>query len=101
MLIVPNNPTFQIQVVKYILPVNLDQQVRTHALDGSITQSSFKKMYKKYDDNIVLRLIKSHERSIKIIDEYIFLNALWVKIAISDDGNSFAYMYSLKKFGLK
>ena len=24
-LIVPNNPTFQIQVVKYLLPVNLDQ----------------------------------------------------------------------------
>ena len=44
---------------------------------------------------MVIRLIKNQDKAIKIIDEIILKHAKWAKIAISNDGKYFAYIYQI------
>ena len=63
-LIFPNDHSYQIQIVKYILPDDANQQIRTHHADGSVSVGTYKEMLKQYDGHIIVRLIDCKENAI-------------------------------------
>ena len=92
--------SYIIQAVKYLIPKgnkeNPIPQLNTHNLDGSTSHQPYHKLYKKYDGNVVLRLIEKGCNSLHMVENcsYILNNAENAIIEISKNGQFIAILYT-------
>ena len=86
------DPTYCVQLVNYVVPVDPDYEVMTHQISGIPKIHPVNEILgKDQEGGVVMRLIKSQDQQIKLQDSIILKGVTNTYMKFSNDGSHFGY----------